>query len=426
LYETQQKKKMRVLLVSLICWLTVTNVHGQDTLRISLQQADSLLMVRNLSLIASKYEVDMADARKVQEKLFTNPELSTEWSLYNPSLSKWFDVGSNGQKIIQLEKVFRIAGQRKASIRLAEEEKKLTQWQYYELARSLKYELHVSYYRYYFLNNAVTNIIARLTLLKNLISIYEEQYAKGNISLQELTRLKSVYFEINNQVNETRTELVRLEQTLQLLLADDRPVVPVPAVTESILGVLPTVTLPELVNRSLENRPEIQAARSVENQRALQYSLERKNGIPNLTAGGVYDQSGSYINNYTALQLGLQIPLFNRNQGRIQEAKLGIAQSKVLLQSKQQEVTREVESAWKIFQLLDAQYKAVGTDFEGQLDLLSKGLVSNYSKNNLSLLEFTDMFESYNSSIIELNQLKADLTKSYEELNYAVGEDLQR
>jgi hypothetical protein len=61
-----------------------------------------------------------------------------------------------------------------------------------------------------------------------------------------------------------------------------------------------------------------------------------------------------------------------------------------------------------------------------QLDQLSKGLVSNYSKNNISLLEFTDMFEAYNASIIQLNQLKADLNKSYEELSYVVGEDLVR
>jgi len=96
----------------------------------------------------------------------------------------------------------------------------------------------------------------------------------------------------------------------------------------------------------------------------------------------------------------------------------------VLLLSRRQEISQEVEAAWKVFQLLDAQYKASGGDFEAQLNLLSKGLVSNYSKNNISLLEFTDMFEAYNSSIIELNQLKADLNKSYEELNYAVGEDL--
>jgi cobalt-zinc-cadmium efflux system outer membrane protein len=96
-----------------------------------------------------------------------------------------------------------------------------------------------------------------------------------------------------------------------------------------------------------------------------------------------------------------------------------------MLQSKQQEITREVQTAWQVFQLLRDQYASAGTDFEAQLNQLSKGLVSNYSKNNISLLEFTDMFESYNSSIIQLNQLKADLNKSYEELNYAVGQDLR-
>ncbi|MBL0740825.1 TolC family protein [Chryseolinea lacunae] len=388
-------------------------------------QADSLLVARNLSLLAYKYEVDMADARTIQEKLFSNPQLYTEWNLYNPTAQKWFDTGKNGQKIVQLQQVFRIAGQRKTSIRLAEEEKRMTQWQYYELARSLKYELHVSFYRYYYLNNAIVNIRSRLDLLKNLIGIYELQYNKGNISLQELTRLKSTYFEINNKVNDTQTELVRLQENLKVLLADDRAIAPRREATDGVVALLPALTLPELLAKSMENRPEIKEAQSIQAQHQLRYSLARKEAIPNLTGGAVYDQNGSYVPNYTGVSVGLQIPLFNRNQGKIRESKIGIAQADVLLQSRRQEITRQVEAAWKIYQLLDAQYKASGTDFEAQLDLLSKGLVSNYSKNNISLLEFTDMFEAYNSSIIEVNQLKADLNKSYEELNYAVGEDLR-
>jgi cobalt-zinc-cadmium efflux system outer membrane protein len=410
------------LVVALLC-ITIS-LHAQDTLRVSIQQADSLLVMRNLSLLAYKYEVDKAEARKIQEKLFNNPQLYTEWNLYNPTAQKWFDTGKNGQKIVQLQQVFRIAGQRRTAIRLAEEEKRMTEWQYYELARSLKYELHVSFYRYYYLNNAIVNIRSRLDLLKNLISIYELQYNKGNISLQELTRLKSTYFEINNKVNDTQTELVRLQENLKVLLADERAVSPVRSVSDAVVAPLPAATLPQLVERSMENRPEIKAAQSIQSQSQLRYSLERKEAIPNLMAGAVYDQAGSYVPNYSGVSFGLQLPLFNRNQGRIQEAKAGMAQANVLLQSRRQEISHEVETAWKVFQLLDAQYKASGGDFEAQLDLLSKGLVSNYSKNNISLLEFTDMFEAYNSSIIELNQLKADLNKSYEELNYAVGEDL--
>lgn len=395
-------------------------------MQVSILQADSLLLARNLSLVVSRYEVDKAEARKIQEKLFINPELSTEWSAYNSGTGRSPDIGRNGQKIIQLQKVFRIAGQRKTSVMLAEEEKRMTEIQYYELVRSLKYQLHVSYYRYYFLNNAIVNINSRLTLLKNLIGIYEQQYTKGNISLQELTRLKSTYFDINNQVNGTQAEMVRLQQDLQLMLAEDRVIQPVVPGSEGIDIEPPVQTLPELIDRSLQNRPELKEVKSFQAQSQLRYSLQRKEAVPNLMAGGVYDQAGSYINNYTGIQIGFQIPIFNRNQGRIQEAKIGVAQAGALLQTKQQEVTREVVSAWQVFQLLREQYRASGTDFEAQLDLLSKGLVSNYSKNNISLLEFTDMFEAYNASIIQLNQLKADLNKSYEELNYVVGEDLSR
>jgi len=94
------------------------------------------------------------------------------------------------------------------------------------------------------------------------------------------------------------------------------------------------------------------------------------------------------------------------------------------LQSKQQQVTNEVQSAWDVFHLLQEQFTSVGKDYETELDFLSEGVVLNYSKNNISLLEFTDLFETYNTNIIQYNQLKADLNKSYEDLVYAVGEDL--
>src|SRR5690606_28399019 len=181
---------MTVLRAITLVFIFASALAAQDTISLTLPQADSLLISRNLALIASRYEIDMAAAARVQAKLFTNPELSTEWNLYNPSGPRWLDVGSSGQKIIALEKVFQLAGQRRTSIRLADEVKRMTEYEYEVLARSLRYELHVTFSRYYYLNNAVSNIDSQLRLLKDLIHVYTEQYQKGNISLQELTRLK--------------------------------------------------------------------------------------------------------------------------------------------------------------------------------------------------------------------------------------------
>lgn len=398
-------------------------LYGQDTLRVTFRQADSLLLVRNLSLIASRFEVDKAEANRVQAKLFNNPELSTEWSLYNPGKARWLDVGDSGQKIFALQQVFRIAGQRSAAIRLAEEQKRMTEFQYYEMARALKFELHTAFYRYHFLDRAITNIRLQLALLKRLIEVYKEQYLKGNISLQELTRLNTTYFAIDNQVNETQAELLNLQRVLKILLCENNPVQPI---VEKAIPTPPPFSLAELQQRALSNRSDIKILESLQMQNELRLTLEKKATVPDVVIGAVYDQAGSYIRNYTAFTVGLRLPLFNRNQGNIRAARIQIQQGEILLQSKQQEVMHEVESALGTFMLRLEQYNAIGNDFEEQLAQLSEGLISNYSKNNISLLEFTDLFESYNLNIIQFNQLKSDLNKAYEELHYAVGEDLGR
>jgi cobalt-zinc-cadmium efflux system outer membrane protein len=415
---------MRLFSVLLASCMALSRLFAQDTLRITLPEADSILMAKNLSLVAFHYEIDKAEALRIQARLFNNPQLTTEWNFYNPGKNKYFDVGPKGQKAIALQQVFRIAGQRNAEISLASEQKKMTESQFYEMVRSLRYELHVSFYRYFFLTHAIKNIQSQLSHLRNLIDVYQQQYDKGNISLQELTRLTTTHFAMNSQVNEIQSELVGIQETLKILLADDRLVFPV--IDENAVPSLPAITLAQLQQTALENRPEIKTVQSLQEQSRLRYSLERKNAVPNLVAGGLYDQAGSYINNYTAVTAGLQIPLFNRNQGRIKFAKAEVAQSKILFQTQQQQVIREVEAALQVFRVLEEQFNSVRPDFEKQLTILSAGLVANYSKNNISLLEFTDLFEAYNANIIQFNRLKADLNKSYEELNYAVGQDVSR
>lgn len=393
---------------------------AQDTLRISLRQADSLMAARNLSLIAFHYEVDKAQAGLIQARLLSNPELSTEWNLHNPQKDEWLDAGSGGQRIIALQQVFRIAGQRNVAIQLAKEEKRFTEFQFQELVRSLKYELHTSFYRYHFLRRAIGNIRSQLDLLRNLIDVYGDQYRKGNISLQELTRLNTTYFTINREVKDVQQELVKLQEALRILLAEGRYIIPLTDGTDEI--DVTGRSLADMVSRALENRPEIKTLESQKSQHELRYALERKEAFPDLTAGILYDQAGSFVNNYTGLTIGLKIPIFNRNQGRIEAARIGITQARVMLQSARQQIRTEVESAWNVLHILLDQYNAVGPGYENELDLLSEGLVNNYTKNNISLLEFTDLFESYNTNIIQYNELKADLKKSYEELIYAIGE----
>lgn len=414
---------MKLLLITLL--ILPFTVVGQDALRLSVRQADQLLIERNLALIVSHYEIDKAAARRVQAGLFLNPELSTEWNLYNPDRGRFSDIGARGQKIIAVEQVFRIAGQRKAAVRLAEAQRGMTELQYFELVRSLKYELHSNYYRLFYLQQTIQTIGAQLDLLQEIVGLYNQQYQKGNISLKENTRLRAAYFQLSNEKSELEREVLVVQQNLKILLAEDRLIVAAPETEDPVIrGSALLLALPELQEKARHNRPEVQLATNLYLQNELLYKFERKNAVPNLSAGLLYDQAGSFVNNYSALTLGIQIPIFNRNQGAIQEARIGMLQATSMQQNVQQKLKAEVDAAFYNLQVLQNQLNQTGEGFGEQLAQLSDGLIENYMKKNISLLEFTDLFESYYSSIIEINKLKANLLNAYEELNYVVGETI--
>ncbi|MFI0492409.1 MAG: TolC family protein, partial [Flavobacterium sp.] len=52
------------------------------------------------------------------------------------------------------------------------------------------------------------------------------------------------------------------------------------------------------------------------------------------------------------------------------------------------------------------------------------GVLENFHKRNISLLEFTDFMESYNLAAVQMNELKKKVVLSGEELNNTINKDL--
>ncbi len=412
---------MKRAALALIIVLTGNATSAQDTLRISLVQADSLLLKRSLALVVQRYQVDMAEADRVQARLFTNPTLSTEWSI-RPSTGRFFDVAApNGQMAVTAEKLFRIAGQRSLAVRAAASRVVLAEAEYAEVAAALRYELHSKLYRQYYLSRAVAAITSQLDLLKGVVDAYGAQFEKGNTSLKEAARLRTAYFQLNDQRTQLRTELNAIQQDLRILLMEERPIVADPLTAE----LLPLRAMPQdsvqLLALAETNRPQMKMVQAELEARELDVKLQRRLAYPDLALGYTYDRNSNYLPNYNGINAGLAIPLFDRNQGGIRRAvaaeKMARDQADLTRQSVRQEVLRALAD----LRSLQQHYIGTALGLDEQLDLLSESLIGNYVKSNLSLLEFTDLFESYTSSIIAINALKADLQQAYEELEYVTG-----
>ena len=137
--------------------------------------------------------------------------------------------------------------------------------------------------------------------------------------------------------------------------------------------------------------------------------------------GYSYDRAGSYVNNYHALTVSMGLPFFNKNQGNIKSAEYQIEGNKQYLAQTENQLGNEVLQAYSKAQLSEDLYRKMDKTFPQKFQTLIQGVVENYQKRNLTLIEFTDFLESYKNSVTQINTLQNDRIQAFEFLNFVVG-----
>lgn len=413
---------MRTYLTGLFVLLT-TALHAQDTLRLSIRQADSLFLQNNLEILAEKYQIDIAKSIEIQDKLWNNPTFGVEISAYNPSRGA-LDVGRNGQKAFTIQQLITRAGKRNKQVALDMESTRKTEFQFYDLIRTLKFELRQIFFESYYLEQTIALYDNQIGTLRTTVNAFDKEYNRKNISLKEVVRLKALLFELTNERANILFELQENQRDLRTLLSTDRPVKSLVDSTEIQRYHLDRYNVVALKEKALQSRADLKVAQSETKQAELNYTLQKALAKPDVQVGAVYDQASNYQNNYFGVNASIALPFFNRNQGNIRAARSNISYYKTAENAKQNAVSNEVDAAVQKVGIADKAFQSVEGQFTDQFQLLSNGIYDNFQKRNITLLEFIDFIETYNESIKEYNRLQADRIKVYEELNYVVGEEL--
>ncbi|SOD83142.1 TolC family protein [Spirosoma fluviale] len=397
---------------------------GEDSLRLTLKQADSLFIKNNLLLLAERFRIDASQAQVLQASLYDNPTVTAELSTYNSEARRVLDVGRQGQKTLAIEQLLYTAGKRNKRIALVSEAAQLTQFELLDLLRGLRFDLRSRFYSIYFQQKTLVRFDQQLVTLQSTVAAYEFQYTRQNVSLRELLRLKALLFRLSNDRTAIVFQLADDQRALRTLLSVDQSIKPI--LPDETLAVYHIPSQPDdtLQQIALRNRPDLKGTISLTRQAELNHTLQRALAVPDVRLGANYDQAGSYIQNYVGLSLSTDIPLFNRNQGAIRAARSQISYQAQLQQQKVMQIRNEVATALQKVREVERRVQAVEQAFTTQFDQLNQGVLLSFQKGNITLLEFVDLVEAYNDSISNLNRLRADRVSAYEELNYLLGDDL--
>ena len=405
---------------------TFANPAARDTLKVSGREAEALFLKNNYELILKQYDIERAKAEEITAGLFDNPELSYENLVYNPDTKKFFQTSSadgQGQFNVQYSQLIRLAGKRNKAIRLAGVGLKLSEFEFADLLRTLRFSLRSNLCSLYFLQQSASIYDQEIRSLQKTLEVFNVQLSKGNIAEKEVLRVKSLIIAIQSEYASLQNNIDDLQAELKMLTG-----LPSNAVlwVESPGAVITAdaqlqLSYQQLLESALKNRPDLKAAKAGNEYAALNLKLQKANAVPDMTIFGTYDRQGSHVKHYTGLGLSVPIPLFSRNQGLITEAKANLGASENLVKSKIASIEIELSNTYHATLRLRDLYENIRADADTDFNRLISELNSNYEKRNLGMLEFLDLYNSYRESFLRINQLKADYLNSLEQLNYVTG-----
>jgi cobalt-zinc-cadmium efflux system outer membrane protein len=173
-----------------------------------------------------------------------------------------------------------------------------------------------------------------------------------------------------------------------------------------------------------QTRPDLKTATANVRLAEITLALNKALSVPDVTVGGRWSRAGSYIPDYFAISISVDLPIFNRNQGNILQSELGVEQSKAMLANTTSALEKDVAVAHGKAVSTDRMYKGLDRKFTGQYQQLVAGMIKTFENRNISVIQFTDFFESYRTSIVQMNQLQSDRIDAFEAINYVVGSNV--
>ncbi|MXO05009.1 TolC family protein [Flavobacterium sp. HBTb2-11-1] len=413
------KKLFALLLFALLNQVAI----AQKSL--TLQDCESQFLKKNLFLLASQYNIDAAKALTIQARIWDNPTITAELNAYNPERDKFFDIGKEGQKAFSIEQLIYLGGKKRNEVKLAQTNTQLAELQFNDVLRNLKLQLRKSFYTVYYNTKNLENTDKQLAHIENLINSYSVQAQKGNIPLKDVVRLQSLYLNFKNERLEVVNNNIEEQANLKLLLNETENVIPVVSKDDSD-KYLKTINfdLKSFEEQAIANRPDYLAKQKEIDANELNVKWQKSLSVPDITLGANYDQRSGAFNNEANLTVGIPLPLWNQNKGNIKYAKTILEQSKIEKQNFELQLKTEITSAWTKWDESRQNYAVIKPTVNSDFEAVYNGMLTNFQKRNVSLLEFTDFMESYNQAIIQLNELKKKVVIAGEELNSTINKDL--
>jgi cobalt-zinc-cadmium efflux system outer membrane protein len=333
----------------IICIATSFSVRA-ETPQQSLPQLVEYSLLNNGALKSFREEKGIHDAGKVRAGLLPNPTLDFEASTGTMTGSS-----DENSLTIGVSQEFSLTGKKDKRLAIAERELDIYRWQVADRERTVREEVKTAFYDVVLALKRIELADHAINLNRQLLDVAKERLAAGdipelelNLVKVELARSESSRIDVAKALNQSNAKL----STAMGLPPGDSPAIAGSLDTEVAMNK----SLVEVKQLAQENRPDLKALQAEKHRGDADIILAEAEGVPNLTAGLFYthdrrtDETGAgkekVRDNLLGIRLSLPIPVFDKNQAGVQEARARRSSSESRILGTAKNIEREVEMAY--------------------------------------------------------------------------------
>jgi cobalt-zinc-cadmium efflux system outer membrane protein len=236
-------------------------------------------------------------------------------------------------------------------------------------------------------------------------------------------RLKGVYLNLNNDRAELMQQYFEAQATVQTLLQTTE-LIYFEFSDNDISAYIKSIPLEQLKDEALQNHPELLIMQENQHGADVFYRYQKSLSVPDVNLNASYDQRGGAFLNQINTGISIPLPLWNRNQGNIKASAFKAREAQYNLQATRQEQLTALQNHYVLYTQTVIEYQKTTALYNEDFDVTVNGMVYNFQRRNVSLLEFVDFFESYNQVLAEIARMKTQLVTSAELLNLSIGKDV--
>ena len=394
-----------VFLFLAVCSLSGETSVAAEENNFTLHQTVEFALQNNGDLKAFREEKGIRAAGKVKSSLFPNPVFELEGATGKLSGSP-----SENRLSVGVSQEFLTMGKRGKRLQVAEKEADGFDRQIDNSGRLLIEEVKTTFNEM-LLAEKRAELAERSTALNTqLLDITKQRFESGdipelevNLARVEVARSEGRKIEAEREVYPLKARLL----TLMGLPSDAK------ASFSGDLEVKPYAKdMEELKRVALARRPDLKALEAEKAKIDAEITLAQAERIPNVTAGLGYQRENTAIevagnevkdrDNLISLKVSIPIPLFDRNQAGIQEARArkGSAESRYLFARRT--IEREVEAAYARLTATEKSLSIYREDIIPQLEENLKLIQEAYKLGEVGILtvieevkKFSEVNEAY-------------------------------